>query len=58
MGKLLKERKKTYSKGGENMLGDLLERIIIRNIAEEMCKKRCNTVDMIEMQYRQSWKLW
>ncbi|NLV33969.1 MAG: hypothetical protein GXY21_05465 [Clostridiaceae bacterium] len=58
MEKLLMRRKNTYRKGGRYMKGDLLERIIIRNVADEMCKKRCNRVDMIEMQYKESMKLW
>ncbi|HPB18096.1 MAG TPA: hypothetical protein PK870_10625 [Clostridia bacterium] len=58
MEKLLMRRKNTYRKGGRYMKGDLLERIIIRNVADEMCKKRCNRADMIEMQYKESMKLW
>jgi hypothetical protein len=52
------KEKKAYGKGGRDMLGDLLERIVVRNVADEMCKKRCNRVDMIEMQYKESMKLW
>ncbi|HXK72602.1 MAG: hypothetical protein PHY13_10525 [Clostridia bacterium] len=57
MNRSVKSKNRISNKGGNNMKGDLFERIITRNKISRMCEKRCNSIDIYEYQHRESRKL-